>query len=82
MIHVTLKDGSVKTFENGTSVWDMVASIGSGLLKVALAAKVNGKVVDLSKVIYEDCQLEVLTFEDEMGAGRFVIPLLMYWHRQ
>lgn len=67
MIKVTLKDGSVKEYQKGTTVEDIVASIGSGLLKAALAAKINGKVVDLSTPVNEDCSLEVLTFDDEQG---------------
>ncbi len=67
MIKITLKDGSVKEYDKGTLGEDIVASIGSGLLRVALAAKVNGKVVDLSTPVNEDCALEVLTFDDEEG---------------
>lgn len=67
MIKVTLKDGSVKEYENGTKVEDIVASIGSGLLKAAMAAKVNGKVVDLWSPVNEDCSLDVLTFDDAEG---------------
>lgn len=67
MIKVTLKDGSVKEYQNGISVEEVVASIGSGLLKAAIAAKVNGKTVELSHIINEDCSLEVLTFDDAEG---------------
>jgi len=67
MIKVTLKDGSVKEYEKGTKVEDIVASIGSGLLKAAMAAKVNGKVVDLGTPVNEDCSLDVLTFDDADG---------------
>lgn len=67
MIKVTLKDGSVKEYKKGTTVEEIVASIGSGLLKAAMAAKINGHVVDLSKPVEEDCSLEVLTFDDEDG---------------
>ncbi|MGE5678104.1 MAG: threonine--tRNA ligase [Pseudomonadota bacterium] len=67
MIKVTLKDGSVKEYEKGTKVEDIVASIGSGLLKAAMAAKVNGKVVDLWSPVNEDCSLDVLTFDDAEG---------------
>lgn len=67
MIKVTLKDGSVKEYQQGISVEDIVASIGSGLLKAALAARINGKVVDLSTRVDEDCALEVLTFDDDSG---------------
>jgi threonyl-tRNA synthetase len=67
MIKVTLKDGSVKEYQKGTTVEEIVASIGSGLLKAAIAAKINGKVVDLSMPVDEDCSLEVLTFDDDEG---------------
>ena len=67
MIKVTLKDGSVKEYQKGTTVEEIVASIGSGLLKAAMAAKINGKVVDLNTPVNEDCSLEVLTFDDDEG---------------
>lgn len=67
MIKVTLKDGSVKEYQNGISVEEIVASIGSGLLKAALAAKVDGKVADLAAKLDKDCKLEILTFDDEDG---------------
>jgi len=67
MIKVTLKDGSVKEYEKGTKAEDIVASIGSGLLKAAMAARVNGKVVDLGTPLNEDCSLEVMTFDDPEG---------------
>lgn len=67
MIKVTLKDGSVKEYKRGTTVEEIVASIGSGLLKAAMAAKIDGKVVDLSTQVNEDCSLEVLTFDDDQG---------------
>jgi len=67
MIKVTLKDGSIKEYKKGITVEEIVASIGSGLLKAAMAAKINGKVVDLLAQVNEDCNLEVLTFDDEQG---------------
>ncbi|MGB7605003.1 MAG: threonine--tRNA ligase, partial [Lutisporaceae bacterium] len=67
MIKVTLKDGSIKEYQKGITVEEVVASIGSGLLKAAIAAKVSGKTVELNHVINEDCSLEVLTFDDAEG---------------
>jgi len=67
MVKVTLKDGSIKEYKKGTTVEEIVASIGSGLLKAALAAKLNGKVADLRTPVNEDCSLEVLTFDDADG---------------
>ncbi len=67
MIKVTLKDGTIKEYKKGTTVEEIVASIGGGLQKAALAAKIDGKVSDLGTPLYEDCHLEVLTFDDDEG---------------
>ncbi|MDF2891330.1 MAG: thrZ [Clostridia bacterium] len=67
MIKITLKDGSVKEYQKGITVEEVVASIGSGLLKASIAAKVNGKTVELFHPLNEDCSLEVLTFDDAEG---------------
>ncbi|HYE11286.1 MAG TPA: threonine--tRNA ligase [Patescibacteria group bacterium] len=67
MIKITLKDGSVKEYQQGVTVEEVVASIGSGLLKASIAAKVNGKTVELFYPLNEDCSLEVLTFDDAEG---------------
>lgn len=71
MIHVTLKDGSVKEFENGISVMEIVKGLGAGLYKVACVCKVNGELCDLRTVLNEDCALEVLTFDSEEGRRAF-----------
>lgn len=71
MIKITLKDGSVREYEKGIKVSEVVASIGPGLLKAALAAKVNGKLYELNDSIEEDAVLEVLTFDDEEGRLAF-----------
>ena len=71
MIHVTLKDGSVKEFEAGVSVMDVAKELGAGLYKAACAARVNGEVCDLRTVLNADCALEILTFEDPDGKKAF-----------
>lgn len=67
MIKVTLKDAKTIEYEEGIKIEQIVASIGRRLQKDALVAKVNGKVLDLSNQIYDDCNLEILTFDDEEG---------------
>ena len=47
MIHITLKDGSVKEFEAGVSVIDVAKSLGAGLAKAACCGRINGEVADL-----------------------------------
>jgi threonyl-tRNA synthetase len=71
MVKVTLPDGSVREYPQGISLADAVAQIGKGLAKAALAAKVDGDVVDLARKLEHDCQLQVLTFKDEEGREVF-----------
>ena len=71
MIKVTLKDGSIKEFEQEVSVLDVAKSISEGLARNVLSASVNGKVVGLDYVIKEDCELNLFKFEDEEGKDVF-----------
>ena len=73
MIEVELKDGSKKQVEAGQSVLDVAKSISEGLARVALAGRVDGKVVDLRYNLNQNCKLEILTFDDEDGKKA-------YWH--
>jgi threonyl-tRNA synthetase len=61
MISITLPDGSQKQFDNPPSVHDVAASIGAGLAKAALAGKVDGQLVDTSRVIDHDARVEIVT---------------------
>ena len=72
MIQVNLK-GSEKEFESGVCVAEIAKSIGMGLYKAACAARVNGKVCDLRTPLTEDCEVEILTFDDTDGKKA-------YWH--
>ena len=53
------------------SVIDIARDISEGLARVATTGEVNGKVVDLRTVVSEDCDLNILTFDDEAGKGAF-----------
>src|SRR5690348_8614455 len=61
MITITLPDNSTKSFDASPSVRDVAASIGAGLAKAALAGKVDGKLVDLSRTIDHDARVEIVT---------------------
>ncbi|KTD14237.1 threonine--tRNA ligase [Legionella israelensis] len=67
MPNVTLADGSVKHFEHPLTVRDVAQSISSGLAKAALAGKVDGKLVDTSYQIQNDCSLLIITEKQEEG---------------
>lgn len=71
MIKVTLKDGSVKEYNEGTTVMQVAESISAGLARVALAAEVDGVVRDLGTVLEKDCSLNLLTFDSEGGKHTF-----------
>ena len=73
MINIELKDGSKKQVENGVSVFDVAKEISEGLARIAMAGRVDGKVVDLRYKLDKDCKLEILTFDDEDGKKA-------YWH--
>ncbi|MDO7786696.1 threonine--tRNA ligase [Desulforamulus aquiferis] len=67
MIKITLKDGSVREYPDGTTIIEVAKSISHGLAKEVLAGKVNGKIVDVKFPLQEDAALELLTFNDEEG---------------
>ena len=71
MINVTLKGGVVREYEDGVSVMDVAKSLGAGLFKAACLSKVNGEVCDLRTVLVGDCEVEILTFDDEEGRKTF-----------
>ena len=64
---VTLKDGSVKEYAEAKSVLDIAKDISEGLARVACAGEVNGEIVDLRTVLEEDCELNIVTANDEAG---------------
>ena len=68
---ITLKDGSSKEYAESMRVIDIAADISEGLARMATAGEVNGEIVDLRTVVEEDCELSILTFQDEKGKGAF-----------
>ncbi len=68
LISLTLPDGSVRSVARGTTGADVAASIGPGLLKAALAARVDGELVDLTRPIMADASLALVTAKDEADA--------------
>lgn len=66
-MRITLKDGSVKEYENAISVYDIALDISEGLARAACCAKIDGKTADLRTVIDHDCELSICTANDEEG---------------
>jgi threonyl-tRNA synthetase len=68
MFRITLPDGSSREVAPGTTPADVAAAIGPGLLKAALAARVNGEVRDLGRPFEGDADLALVTARDEADA--------------
>lgn len=64
---ITLKDGSVKEYENALSVYDIAMDISEGLARAACCGKLDGETVDLRTLVDRDCQLAICTANDEEG---------------
>jgi threonyl-tRNA synthetase len=64
MISVKLPDGGVRELADGASSKDLAAAIGPGLLRAAVAAKVNGQIVDLSRPLSDGAEVQLLTKRD------------------
>ena len=66
MFTITLR-GDKKEFDSPVSVYEIAASISEGLARVALGAIVDGAVVETGFIVDKDCDVEILTFENDEG---------------
>jgi len=73
MIKITLKDGSSKEYPKGITVDEVAQDISMGLARAAVAAQVDGRTVDLMHPLNDDCEVNILTFDDKEGKKAF-------WH--
>lgn len=64
---ITLKDGSKKEYDQSKTVYEIAADISEGLARAACAAEINGEVVDIRTIVKKDCELSILTANDEKG---------------
>ena len=67
MVQVTLPDGRRLEIIEGTTGHQLAEQIGPGLAKAAVAAKINGRLVDLSAPIDNDAAVQIITVEDAEG---------------
>jgi len=68
MYQITLPDGSTRAMALGSTPADVAAAIGPGLAKAALAARIDGELVDLSRPFTGDAKLALITAKDEAEA--------------
>jgi threonine--tRNA ligase len=67
VMKITLKDGTVKEYEQSMSIYDIAKDISEGLARVCCGGLVDGEKTDLRTVIDKDCELQILTPSDELG---------------
>ena len=72
-IKIKFPDGKDKEFEKGVTPFQIAQSISERLANDALAAKVNGSVLDMQRPINKDADIRFLMFDDEEGKE-------VYWH--
>ncbi len=65
MVKITLPDGTIKQFEKETTALDVARSISEGLARMAIAAKIDNKLIDLSTTITTDSSIEIITSKSE-----------------
>lgn len=62
---ITFPDGSKKSYDQGITPFEIADGISKSLAKSAVGAKVNDEFVELSRKLYEDATLSIVTKKDE-----------------
>ncbi len=73
MIKITLPDGSVKTFKEGSTPMDVAMDISEGLARNVISAKFNDAIVETVTPLHQDGSLTLYTWNDDLGKKAF-------WH--
>ncbi|MCB5265048.1 MAG: threonine--tRNA ligase [Candidatus Cloacimonetes bacterium] len=72
-IVISLPDGSKKEYPAAISALDIAKEISPRLADAAVAAEINGKLMDIGTMIESDADLVIHTFKTEAGKE-------LYWH--
>lgn len=73
MIKITLPDGSVRSFEEGVTPYEVAVDISEGFARNVISAKFNDKVVETTTPLTTDGSLTLYTWRDDAGKKAF-------WH--
>lgn len=73
MIHITLPDGSVKTFDENVTPMDVAKSISEGFARNVISANFNGTTIETVTPLTTDGSLVLYTWRDDEGKTAF-------WH--
>lgn len=72
-VNVEFPDGSQKSFPINTPLLEVIKSYDVNKVNNAIAVKINGELVDLTRTLKDDCKVEIVTFDSEEGKE-------VYWH--
>jgi len=72
-MNIRLPDGSVKELNAGATSLDLAKSLSPKLAQAAVAAKVNGALVDITRPLQDNDQVEIVTFDSPDGKS-------VFWH--
>ena len=64
MIHITLPDGSIRSFEKNLTVLDVAKDISEGFARNVISAKFNEVTVETSTLLTTDGSLTLYTWND------------------
>jgi len=67
MANATLPDGRILRVSSGTTAKQIAEQIDAALAKAAVAARLDGKVVDLSTPITNDANVQIITANEDEG---------------
>ena len=73
MINITLPDGSVRSFEQSLTVFEVAKDISEGFARNVISAKFNDTAVETSSLLTSDGSLTLYTWKDPLGKKAF-------WH--
>jgi len=73
MIEIRFPDQTVRTYEKGTTPFEVAQSISEGLARNVLSAAFNGNTVEASTPLEEDGSIQLFTWNDPAGKTAF-------WH--
>ena len=72
-MNITFLDGSIREYPVNTTGAEIAKSISDGLYRNAVGVLIDGCTYDLNRPITKDCNLKILTFDDDEGKE-------IFWH--
>ena len=73
MVKITFPDGSVRSYEQGVTGFQIAESISPALARSVVSCAVNGETVELNRPIQADATIALYKFDDDEGKHTF-------WH--